>query len=65
MGGVSRIELNEDLTIRDELAIPMWCRSILIKDRVTMKGPDSGKIYSRSFEASLVGTGARTLSIRS
>ncbi len=65
MGGVSRIELDEDLTIRDELAIPMWCRAILIKDRITMQGPDSGKIYSRSFEASLVGTGARTLSIRS
>lgn len=64
MGGVSRIEVDEDLTIRDELSIPIWFRSILVKDRISMKGPDSGKVYSRSMEASLVNTGGRTLSIR-
>jgi hypothetical protein len=64
MGGVSRIEVDENLTIRDELSIPIWFRSILVKDRLSMKGPDSGKVYSRSMEASLVSTGGRTLSIR-
>jgi hypothetical protein len=64
MGGVSRIEVEENLTRRDELAIPVWFRSVFVKDRISMQGADSGKVYSRTFEGSLVATGGRPLSIR-
>ena len=64
-GGVHRLEVDETLSDRDEVSIPVWFRSTFLKDRVEMSGVDSGRVFARSVEAMLVNSQGRILSVDS
>lgn len=65
VGGVHRLEVDETLSDRDEVSIPVWFRSTFLKDRVEMSGVDSGRVFARSVEAMLVNSQGRILSVDS
>jgi len=63
VGGVHRLEVDEVLTDRDEVAIPVFFRSVFLKDRVAMTGVSSGRVFARSLEAQLIESRGRILSV--
>ena len=65
VGGVHRLEVDETLTDRDEISIPVFFRSVFFKDRIEMTGADAGRVLARTIEASLVASGGRIVTIDS